>query len=41
VANPIDVLGDAPAERYALAIEAALKDPNVNAVVPTATRPRN
>ena len=33
VANPIDVLGDAPAERYALAIEAALKDPNVNAVL--------
>lgn len=29
VANPIDVLGDAPADRYALAIEAALKDPNV------------
>ena len=33
VANPIDVLGDAPASRYALAIEAALKDPNVNAVL--------
>jgi acetyltransferase len=33
VANPIDVLGDAPAERYALAIEAALKDPNVNAIL--------
>ncbi len=33
VANPIDVLGDAPAERYALAIEAALKDPNVNALL--------
>ncbi len=33
VANPIDVLGDAPAERYALAIEAALQDPNVNAIV--------
>ena len=29
VANPIDVLGDAPADRYALAIEAALTDPNV------------
>ena len=29
VANPIDVLGDAPADRYALAIEAALQDPNV------------
>ncbi len=33
VANPIDVLGDAYADRYALAIEAALKDPNVNAVL--------
>ena len=33
VANPIDVLGDAFADRYALAIEAALKDPNVNAVL--------
>jgi len=33
VANPIDVLGDAPADRYALAIDAALKDPNVNAVL--------
>jgi acetyl coenzyme A synthetase (ADP forming)-like protein len=33
VANPIDVLGDAPAERYALGIEAALKDPNVNAIL--------
>ena len=33
VANPIDVLGDAPAARYALAIEAALKDPNVNALL--------
>ena len=33
VANPIDVLGDAPAARYALGIEAALKDPNVNAVL--------
>ncbi len=33
VANPIDVLGDAPAERYGLAIEAALKDPAVNAVL--------
>ncbi len=33
VANPIDVLGDAPAARYAIAIEAALNDPNVNAVL--------
>jgi acetate---CoA ligase (ADP-forming) len=33
VANPIDVLGDAPAERYALAIETALKDPAVGMVL--------
>jgi acetate---CoA ligase (ADP-forming) len=32
-ANPIDVLGDAPADRYALAIEKALKDPNVGMVL--------
>jgi acetyltransferase len=33
VVNPIDVLGDAPADRYALAIEAALRDPNVGMVL--------
>jgi acetyltransferase len=33
VVNPIDVLGDAPADRYALAIEAALGDPNVGMVL--------
>jgi len=33
VYNPIDVLGDALADRYAVAIEAALKDPNVNGVL--------
>ncbi len=33
VANPIDVLGDALADRYALAIEAALDDPNVGALM--------
>jgi acetyltransferase len=33
VANPIDVLGDALADRYALAIEAALDDPNVGSVL--------
>ena len=33
VANPIDVLGDALADRYALAIEAALTDPAVNALL--------
>ena len=33
VANPIDVLGDALADRYALAIEAALDDPNVGSLL--------
>ncbi len=33
VANPIDVLGDALADRYALAVEAALQDPTVAAVL--------
>jgi acetyltransferase len=33
VANPIDVLGDAPADHYALGIEAALSDPNVGMVL--------
>ena len=33
VVNPIDVLGDAPADRYELAIEAALSDPNVGIVL--------
>jgi acetyltransferase len=31
--NPIDVLGDAPTERYALALEAALQDENVDGVI--------
>ncbi|MBI5956466.1 MAG: CoA-binding protein, partial [Chloroflexi bacterium] len=31
--NPIDVLGDALADRYALAVEAALGDPNVDGVL--------
>jgi acetyltransferase len=31
--NPIDVLGDAYADRYELALEAALKDDNVDAVI--------
>lgn len=31
--NPIDVLGDALADRYALAIEAAFKDPNVDGLM--------
>ena len=31
--NPIDVLGDARADRYKLALEAALKDPNVDAAI--------
>ncbi len=33
VANPIDVLGDALADRYELAIEAALADPNVGSLL--------
>lgn len=31
--NPIDVLGDALADRYALAVRAALADPNVDALL--------
>ncbi|UCH11341.1 MAG: CoA-binding protein, partial [Fidelibacterota bacterium] len=33
VYNPIDVLGDAPAERYALALKAALDDPGVDGLI--------
>jgi acetyl coenzyme A synthetase (ADP forming)-like protein len=33
VGNPIDVLGDADPERYALALNAAQDDPNVDAIV--------
>ncbi len=33
VHNPIDVLGDALADRFALAVEAALRDPNVDGVL--------
>ena len=33
VANPIDVLGDALADRYELALHAALNDPNTDGVV--------
>jgi len=33
VLNPVDVLGDALADRYALALEAVLKDPNVGGVI--------
>jgi len=31
--NPVDVLGDAPADRYGLALKVVLADANVNAVV--------
>jgi len=31
--NPIDVLGDAPTDRYVLALEAALQDENVDGVI--------
>ncbi len=33
VLNPVDVLGDARADRYAMAIEAVLKDPDVGALI--------
>ncbi len=33
VGNPIDVLGDADPERYAMAVEAAQDDPSVDAVI--------
>lgn len=33
VANPVDVLGDALADRYAMAIELVLADPNVSALL--------
>lgn len=33
VLNPVDVLGDALADRYALALEAVLEDPNVGGVI--------
>jgi acetyltransferase len=32
-ANPIDILGDAPPERYRIAVEACAKDPNVQGVL--------
>jgi acetyltransferase len=32
-ANPIDVLGDAPSERYRMAVEIVLRDPDVDAVI--------
>ena len=31
--NPVDILGDALPDRYAVALEASLKDPNVHSVV--------
>ena len=33
VRNPVDVLGDAPAQRYALAMEAVIADPGVDAII--------
>ena len=32
-ANPIDIIGDAPPERYEAAVDAAARDPNVDAVL--------
>lgn len=31
--NPVDILGDAPPERYAAAVEAVANDPNVDSVI--------
>ena len=31
--NPVDIIGDAPAERYTAAIEVLLKDPNMDALL--------
>jgi len=33
IKNPVDILGDAPPERYAVAVEAVAEDPNVDSVV--------
>lgn len=33
VYNPVDILGDAPAERYAQAIDIVLRDPNCNSLI--------
>jgi len=33
VHNPIDVLGDATAERYKLALDACIKDPNIDIII--------
>jgi acetyl coenzyme A synthetase (ADP forming)-like protein len=33
VLNPVDLLGDAPAERYRLALEAVMHDPNAGGIV--------
>jgi len=33
VHNPVDVLGDAPVERYEVAIDAVMKDENVDAII--------
>jgi len=33
IKNPVDILGDAPPERYAVAVEAIAEDPNVDSVV--------
>jgi acetyltransferase len=33
VYNPVDVIGDAKADRYAVALEAVLRDPNVDGVI--------
>jgi acetyltransferase len=37
--NPVDLLGDAPAERYRLALEAVMDDPNVGGILVILTPP--
>ena len=32
-ANPVDIIGDAPGERYAKSIDAVLKDPNIDSLL--------
>ena len=33
IKNPVDILGNTPPERYAVAVEAVAEDPNVDSVV--------
>lgn len=40
-ANPVDVLGDAPADRYAVAVEALMQDPNCDGILAILTPQAN